>query len=369
MNPPKIGQAEPTAPTLRASITNLATHSQGSGLGGSVNVESGAFEFSSRRSRYACESCADQRGFTRECATCGRAPGNNISFLAGRGDGVYSSVVFYGQGGLDALATVWVFDEHNAFSQSTLTAINSGLKGVDVLKDLLVPGLVEYLDLPGIVVGEIDSADNESLVGSDVSMRIFDDAMVVVPWSEGHKYTIAVYFEPVISSLGLEIGLGGDRDGLTGGFEESLRPRVAIAIDSRYASEILSIDSELAERHDWARQHDAWATMPVASNLSASNGPAVAHNNGLLWLRYLEIAGMPALDKVSALYFVEALGWFVQASAEGDDEATVQIQKIYARYGSTLLDRNFLELAVISRGFALTHEVEEFVRDVCAAAT
>ena len=218
--------------------------------------------------------------------------------------------------GLDALATVWVFDEHNAFSQSTLPAINSGLKDINVLSDLLMPGLVEYLDLPGIVVGEIDSS-SPPLVASDVGMRIFDDAMVVVPWSEGHKYTVAVYFEPVISSLGLDIQLGADRDTLTGGFEESLRPRVAIAIDSTHASEILAIDKELAQRHDWARQHDAWATMAVASNLAESNGPAVAYNNGLLWLRYLGNAGMPALDRVSVLYVVEALGWFVQASAEG----------------------------------------------------
>lgn len=368
MNSPKIGQAGPTARTLRATINNLVNNSQGCGLGGSVNIESGAFEFSSGSSRYACESCARQQAFTRECATCRRAPGNNVSFLAGRGDGVYSSVIFYGQGGLDALATVWVFDEHNAFSQSTLPAINSGLKDINVLSDLLMPGLVEYLDLPGIVVGEIDSS-SPPLVASDVGMRIFDDAMVVVPWSEGHKYTVAVYFEPVISSLGLDIQLGADRDTLTGGFEESLRPRVAIAIDSTHASEILAIDKELAQRHDWARQHDAWATMAVASNLAESNGPAVAYNNGLLWLRYLGNAGMPALDRVSVLYVVEALGWFVQASAEGDDEATVQIQKLYARYGDTLLDPNLLGLAVTSRGFALTQEVEDFVRDVCAAAS
>ena len=367
MNPPKIGQPGSPGRTLLATINNLVSHSHGQGLGGAVNIESGTFEFSSGRSRYACESCVAQRGFTRQCGVCGRASGNNVSFLAGRGDGVYSSVVFYGQGGLDALASVWVFDEDNAFSQSILPAIDSGLKDVAIVRDLLLPGVDPFLDLPGVVVGEVASSE-DGLAASDVAMRIFEDAMVVVPWSEERNYTVAVYFEPVTASFGSAVELGADRDWLTGGFEQSLRPRVAVAIDSVYASGILAIDDELAKRHNWARQHEAWATMAVASNLAKSNGPAVALNNGLLWLRYLESAGMPDFGKVSVVYAAEAMGWFLQASAEGDDEATVQIQRLYTRYGEALLERNFLGLAVTSRGFALTQEVEEFVRDVCGVA-
>lgn len=125
------------------------------------------------------------------------------------------------------------------------------MKDVDVLSDLLVSGLVEYLDRPGIVEGEIDSSEHV-LVASDAGMRIFDDAMVVVPWPEGHEYAIAVYFGPVIAWLGLAVHMGADREALRGGFEESLRHRVAIEIDSMHASEILALDGQLAERHDWS---------------------------------------------------------------------------------------------------------------------
>lgn len=203
--------------SLRFTIANLVDNSLGSGLGGSVNIESGKFEFSSRQSRYSCEDCAGQLGFTRDCPTCGRESGNNVSFLAGRGDGVYSSVVFYGQASEQALATVLVFDEDNLFAQSTLSAIDSGLDDIDPLADLLVPNLGDYLDLPGTVVGGIDCSEG-SLVASDAGLRIFEDAMVVVPWSEGYQYTVAVYWEPVIDSLGVALELGGDRDALTGGF-------------------------------------------------------------------------------------------------------------------------------------------------------
>ena len=109
--------------------------------------------------------------------------------------------------------------------------------------------------------------------------------------------------------------------------------------------------------------------MAVASSLAESNGPAVTYMNGLLWLSYSEIAGMPALGNVSMVYAVEALSWFLQASAEGDDEAKVETQKLCARYGDALLDRSCLGLAVTSRGFAPTQEVEDFVRDVCAPAS
>lgn len=353
--------------SLRFTIANLVDNSAGSGLCGSVNIESGKFEFSSLRSWYSCEDCAGQLGFTRDCPACGRGLGNNVSFLAGRGDGVYSSVVFYGQADEQVLATALVFDEDNSFAESTLTAIHSGLDDIDPVADLLVPNLGDYLDLPGTVVGEIDCSEG-SLVASDAELRIFEDAMVVVPWSAGHQYTVAVYWEPVIDSLGTALALGGDRDALTGGFEESLRPRVAVAVDSRYASEILGVDKELAENHDWARQHSAWESMPVASNLLESNGPAVALNNGLLWLKYLEMSGMPDVNEDSAVYIVEALGWFIQAAAESDDVAVGKIQKLHTRYGDRILNPDFLEIVVTTRGFALTDELNQFVRDICGPA-
>jgi hypothetical protein len=353
--------------TLRTTVENLLQNCAGLGPTGSVNVESGSFEFSEGFCRYACEACASYRGFTRECKRCGRAPGNNVSFLAGRGDGVYSSVTFYGAEGSEALAVLWIFDEDNAFSQASATALTNGLDKIDVSGDLLVPALADYLDLSGVMVGKIDASE-APLVSSDPMMTVIEDAMVTVPFSEGHSYSIALFFEPVLSSptVQMALRLGQSPEEITGGFKQSLRPRVAIAIQSDRADELLALDPELSANHDWERQHDGWATMQVAGNIGSSNGTAVAYNNGLLWRSFLERVGMGSTAPGVVVYLVEAMGWFVQAACEGDEDAKEQVRELNAHYDGKLIDPDFLGLAVTNRGFALTEELEAFVRDVCS---
>jgi len=346
-------------------IQALIDHSRGSGLTGAVNIESGHLEFSAHPPGYSCASCADEPRFTVMCDTCGRRPGNNVSFLAGSGDGVYASVGFFAKTGIKMIAAVWILDDGNGFASATLPAVQSGFEGMDVAADLLVPALERYWNLSGEVIGEIDASDS-ALIVADRGMTIFEDALVSFPFSQGGTYKIVLFGEPVLlsESVGTALALGGDENSFTGGFPGSLLARVAIAVESSLADEIFPPLQDQPAGHDWDAQWAAWNTMLVNSNLAASNGPTAALNNGYLWLRFLEQQPPGSLEGLALIYVQECFGWFVQAACEGDEEAKEQVRALNARYDKKLVEPSFLSDVAAFRGFVLTPEVQEFISNL-----
>jgi len=345
-------------------VQALIDTSRGAGLTGAVNIESGYLEFSAHPPKYSCVLCADESQFSVTCDTCGRRPGNNVSFLAGSGDGVYASVGFFAKTGIQMTATVWVLDDGNGFASETLPVVQSGFEGMDVAADLLVPALDRYWNLSGEVVGEIDASDS-ALIVADRGMTIFEDALVSFPFSQGSKYQIVLFGEPVLlsESVELALALGGDESSFTGGFPGSLLARVAIAIESSLADELFSSGQNRPAGHDWIAQWAAWNKMLVISNLAASNGPTAALNNGYLWLRFLESQPPGSLEGLALVYVQECFGWFLQAACEGVEEAKEQMRTLNSRYDRKLVDSVFLRDVAAFRGFALTPELQEFVAD------
>jgi len=357
--------------TAGAAIQAVLDHSMGTSLAGAINIESGSVEFSSHPPKYACSACRDEKSFSVACDSCDRRPGNNVSFPAGDGDGAYASVGFYGSQGM--VAAVWLFDEHNSFAGEALTHIDTDIHVINPGTDLLFSALEKYVDLPGEIVGEIDASDRHLLVG-DRGLRAAEDALVSHPFSEGLKYKIVVFAEPALagSVVAVHLGLGGDEEDYTGGFPESVRPRIAIAVESSLAEKIFPAAQDAQSNHDWDIQHGAWKNGRQNSNFAASNGPRAALSNGFLWLhliehhqRLLAQSPIPLDDFFNHIYVSECLGWFVQAALEGQESAENQIRSLSSLYPGELSEESFLRPALARRGMGLHPEVLEFVSKIC----
>jgi hypothetical protein len=273
------------------------------------------------------------------------------------------------------VGAVWLFDEHNSFAGEALTHIDTDFHVINPGTDLLFSALEKYVDLPGEIVGEIDASDRHLLVG-DRGLRAAEDALVSHPFSEGLKYKIVVFAEPALagSVVAVHLGLGGDEEDYTGGFPESVRPRIAIAVESSLAEKIFPAAQDAQSNHDWDIQHGAWKNGRQNSNFAASNGPRAALSNGFLWLhliehhqRLLAQRPIPLDDFYNHIYVSECLGWFVQAALEGEEPAENQIRSLSSLYPGELSEESFLRPALARRGMGLHPEVLEFVSKICEA--
>jgi len=305
------------------------------------------------------------------CDSCDRRPGNNVSFPAGDGDGAYAALCFYSEATY-MVAAAWVFDENNGFAQAVLPSIDSDFSVIVPGNDLLFSALEKYVDLPGEIVGEIDASDRQLIVG-DRGLRAAEDALVSHPFSNGLKYKIVVFAEPALASsiAAVHLALGGDEEDYTGGFPDSVRPRVAIAVESSLAEELFPLAQGAQSDHDWDAQLGAWKKGVQNSNLVASNGPRAALGNGFLWLHFIEQQRLreqrtvPLDDFLTDIYVSECLGWFVQAALEGQESAENQIRSLSSLYPGELSEESFLRFALARRGMGLHPEVLEFVSKIC----
>lgn len=342
--------------SVLSTIVNLNNSCSGIGLAGHVNVETGSLEMSAGLSPGRCNACLSYSGFARDCDACGRHPGNNLSFLAGLGDGVYPTFCFFRESGSALLGAVWIFDEGNKLANTTASVLNEGGANTDFLREFILPGLDDYQDLRGMIVGEIDATESYVSI-QDPCWKPGDDAVLGLPFSGGARYSLAVFFEPASSSPTATVFLraGGGEESITGGFEGSVRPRVAILIETTRVNEVLKLDSESElNNHDWDAQFLAWEKAFQYSNVHG-NGAHCAKFNGLLWTSIVqrqESLGGPIPD----VYISEALGWNIQSALNGDESAREQVNSLYLRYLERINEDMLSEICSV-RGFLWDEEI------------
>jgi len=359
-----------TTVSLLETIVALNNSCDGVGLAGHINVETGSIEVSTGLMPGRCEACIQHLGFSRNCAECGRKKDTHYSFPSGAGDGVYAGISFYSQQGTTVLGSLWLFDDSNKIATAT-SAINS-LEALsrDIVGDLVLPHLGDFKEIPGLVLGELDlEAANELLAVQDENWEPLDDAVMLVPFSSCDRYTVALFFQPVVDSAPAKVyrAAGGDETNMTGGFPESLYPRALVIVDSTRADELLNLgNNESLISHDWSRQFSAWNTALQYSNVNP-NGAQCALFNGRLWNAVLERQkafdqNQRAIPELNENYFIDAFGWTLQASLNGLTEADALLSSLYEDHRESLDDETLAEICRI-RGFQYSG-LEKFLAEV-----
>jgi hypothetical protein len=358
------------------SLTNIFSEDSpltGIAHAGTFNVESGYAEL---RTEFfgGCDKCAQQTKPVRECKSCGRAEGNNVSFLAGRGDGAYSGLSL--QSGNSLMGAIYVFDEDNAFAMASAAELSrcdglGSLRGSQ-FQQILIDACADYMYLEGFETGEIDAAqagpfDACFTVADLASSRDSEFASVDHPFGN-MVYRAILFMEPIDASPAVQnaLSLGASTLDFTGGFENSMRPRVLLVLAEQVVESIVgAIDTP--SWFDWSTQGEAWRKTLVASNMVSGGNHTAIYYNGVFW----ELASMdqPTDSEINQtmwyLYATRAFGFFVQGAILGDSDCANRMRaQIDRSSNAEILDLEVLADSLNPRGWRVSDQILDQVTEL-----
>jgi hypothetical protein len=338
----------------------------GVGYAGSFNIESGWAEIASGHFG-SCDACSSQVALTRVCKSCGRATGNNVGFLAGRGDGVYSGLSL--MVGDRVIGAAFLFDEDNAFAGSAAGEIarlipEQSLAG-NKFEELFVKACEPYMGSKGHLVGSIDAVSMEY---SDPGIAVGDLSQggqggftnTDVPFTNG-SFNVILYAEPITESpsVALSISLGSDEASFTMGYEAALRPRVAVVI----LPEFMHLVGPLEEGFDFEAQARVWHGTLVMANLAGGNAAVSSYYNGMFWA-IVAATQIPGPDTFWYLYATRAFGHFAQGALLGDaDCLSEMVFQIDQSPNNDILDVGVFKDAFAPRGL---FEYDDLLNEITA---
>jgi len=338
----------------------------GIGYAGTVNIESAGFEIKTRHF-LPCDDCDFSNNLVVDCQTCGRQPGNNLRFLSGRGDGVYSGVSLHS--GNKFAGAIYVFDENNAMAESFSTQFDGRSSRIVNVQDLLIQGIREYSNTQAFYAGEISSnvepennGDLGILVG-DVFSGGTGYATVNHLWADG-DYSVYLFMEPIMESVAasLSLRMEGDSFPFDRGYADAMRPRVALVVNKQFESTML--DAIEAKDVDWAQQCLVWSQTQVSSNLGNPGHDGSANFvNGLFWLgtstdQITLNNAHDFNDDMANLYRSLALGYFLAGALQGNQSCFEAFEGLVAAEDIEVLeDAELMKEILTPRGLAVTNEV------------
>ncbi len=334
---------------------------------GTFNVESGYAEL---RTDYfgACDTCAHSIRPVRDCSRCGRHAGNNVNFLAGRGDGAYSGMSLIA--GDSLMGAIYVFDEDNAFAMASAAELSrcdglGSLRG-NQFQQMLIDACGDYMNLEGFEAGRIEAGralpfSTCFMISDLAASRNSEFASVDHPFGNTN-YRAVLFMERIDASPAVQfaISLGASRSDFTGGFEDSMRPRVLLVLAEQFMDSILG-GMETPHSFDWLTQGQAWNNTLVFSNMVGGvNHTAAMYNNGIFW----ELASMdqPTDSEINRtiwyLYATRAFGFFVQGALLGDPDCAARMRaQIDRSANAEILDLDVLDSALIARGWDANEKI------------
>jgi hypothetical protein len=331
---------------------------------GTLNIEFGFAEFKSQHFA-ECESCGGSTSVVLNCDSCGRKSGNNLQFLAGRGDGVYSGITLLDGEGV--LACMYVFDEDNEMSEAILPQLNGRTLQGNNFQMTLFESIAKYFNLPAFELGNIQASFNEArdvgFIAADSGSGSGKFATVDHPFSNGN-FTVYLFMEPIYGKAqqDLDKAFGVDnRFGYDNGYKEAMRPRVAFIVKKDF--EDLVMQGVEIKKANWTKQSEVWKETSVMSNMSRIDG-APNFYNGLFWQTaaqdQLEIMGeSDEINEIEYIYRTRALGYFIMGALcgieEAKDLAMAQIDH-FSRYEGMLSDELFSD-ALEPRGLEISDEI------------
>jgi hypothetical protein len=341
---------------------------KGFGFAGTFNIEGGFAEF---RTGYfgRCERCLEEAVLIHDCSICGRKPGNNVSFLSGRGDGVYSGVSVYGDDGLTLLGVAYIFDEDNRFSELIVQQFRDSDPNDINFQILLALGIGDFRELEPYFAGKINCPANGGLlVGDQLAGENDNFAVVDHLFSERQTYSVFLFMEPLLDSptVAAGIGLGASPESYNGGFEGSMRPRVVLLIQEEQANKVVQL-SEKSKGFEWERQCESWNNGTVTANVGGQkNGEVAMLVNANFW----EITANRQLgfnQKFEGVvhdlwvqYAKRCVSWNAQAALLGNKVAISNLDNLSSTLQgiseNKLLNSEFVEEALKIRGWSYDEE-------------
>jgi len=318
----------------------------GAAYAGSFNSETASMEIRTD----VFDSCDHHEEFIVSCGTCGRRPGNNLSLLSGRGDGVYAGLNYsYSNDEMDAqerlgehLASLYLFDQDIACAQSLIRS------GWAQPEPLFIQHSAIYSELKGSVAGEVHTGADGFWVSDRSAHPGSKDVCVDHLGSENKTYVVVVFHEPVEESkMYYSPSAGEPAVDSEGKLKTPVRPRVVMIIDKQFATTVFGDFSDFSPV-PWEEQPHLWMNMIVASNASADNGLLGIVNDGMLWKNVLDRQAQISDEDfwINRQYRVQALGYFLQSALLGDQSSREPARDLIARTGSAPLTMRDAEQAL-----------------------
>lgn len=334
---------------------------------GTLNIESGLVEI---KNEYFsdCTTCDASNEISKNCKNCGRTQGNNLRFLAGRGDGVYSGLSFYINNQLAGV--IYVFDENNGMAEAFSSSIDWQIKPEANFQKSLIEAVEPYSDLDAFEAGTINSRfDYETVTSPGFIMGDLQasaaSATVDHAFATG-EYSVFLFMEPILNSLTVSValGLGADSHSFDLGYKDAMRPRIALILKSNLKSKALK--SIKLQKVDWTRQSEVWANTMVASNIGGDNAGVSSLVNAKFWWSALErqmnIAKSDADNYVSHLYHNRALGYMLSGALFGNEQCKTEIINSLAEDGPEGYTDDVLVEILKPRGLSISNEAREIVK-------
>ena len=333
---------------------------------GTFNIEFSLAEFKSQHFD-ECESCDGSTSVVLNCDICGRKPGNNLRFLAGPGDGVYSGITLLDGEGV--LACIYVFDEKNEMSKAILPQLNGRtLQGNNFLMTLS-ESIAKYFELHAFELGKIQAsfidAWDVGFIAADSGSGKEKFATVDHPFSDG-TFTVYLFMEPIYGKAQQELAKAFGIDNkfeYDNGYKEAMRPRVAFIVKKDFESTVMK--GVEIKKANWSKQSEVWNETRVLSNALRNDG-APNYYNGLFWQAaaqdQLQIMGESDeidYDDIEFIYRIRALGYFIMGAICGHEDARYMAMAHidhFSRYEGLLNDLLF-SVALKPRGLEISDEI------------
>lgn len=331
---------------LRDSLSSLYSDRGLTSYAGSFNSETASMEIRTE----ILDRCRHAEEFIANCDTCGRRPGNNISLLTGRGDGVYAGINYsysndemYAQERIgEHLASLYLFDQDIACAQSLIRT------GWSEPESLFFEHSAIYNELVGSVAGEIRTGADGFWVSDRRAHQGSKDVFIDHLGSENKTYVVVVFHEPIDESqMYYSPSAGEPAVDSDGKLKTPVRPRVVMIIEQQFAKAVFGEFSDFSSV-SWEEQPHLWMNMLVASNASTNNGLLGIVNDGIFWRTVVDRQSQFSDEGfwINRLYRVQALGYFLQSALLGDQASHEHARELIAGTGSSPLTMKDAERAL-----------------------
>jgi hypothetical protein len=295
------------------------------GYAGTFNSETASMEIKAD----VFIACNHHTEFSADCSTCGRRPGNNLSLLSGRGDGVYSGVnywsgrEFFEDREPDLLASVYLFDQDIAFAQ------NLAKSGWSDFETLFIHHSQPFRGLPGAFVGEIVTGPDGFWVGDRTAEPGSANAIIDHWGSQDKTYVVVCFYEPIdVSQMYYSPSSGEPVLDENGALRTPVRPRVVFIVERRFASQAFGQFDDLATIN-WAEQAPLWMNMIVASHAGGNNALVVLSNGGLFWKDvHLSFSNSNGDNFLSRRYRLQALSFYLHGALSGNEDCMAEAARL-----------------------------------------
>ena len=288
-----------------------------------------------------------------ECQKCGRKAGNNIRLLSGSGDGVYSGINYFAAKNYETdddlnpelMASFYLFDDGNAHSNGI------DARGWDLPQLFFFQHANNYRDLPGSIVGDVQTGSSGFWVGEATAHHGSNDTLVNHWGSENSEYRVLVFFD-----TGKERLLGDSES-------PPLVPRVLLILKKHIAETIFANTTALTEV-DWTKQPEKWGNMTVFASIGGGdNTLACLENDAIYWLKVLESHhSMPNPNQIlSKKYQQQVLGLLLQGALLGSEYSRSLLGSLFQHPDYGPLDREDISDALQFRGWKLSDDAIDLV--------